>query len=212
MTPQFSESPQDGRREELVAATLRIIARSGVKSATVRAIAQEANVTLGLIRYYFNNKEELIVAAFEQHMTNLIDIAASGSEGDFSSAKRRLAMFVYASVRPPIIDKEVIAVWSAFFQLLFHNEVMRESHKRTYHLLRNQIEQLIRDVYREEGIAADEQQLRLLSIACNAVLDGLWLEGGVIADEFADNELVDTVLLSFSRIIGVDLAKSITER
>lgn len=195
------------RKAELVDATLRVIASDGVKAATVRSIAEEAQVTQGLIRYHFKSKDELIIAAYEKHMTNLIDVAARGSNGHYSSAKKRLAMFVQASVRPPIIDAQVIAIWAGFFQLLFHNQPMRESHKKTYHLLRNHIQQLIADVFSEESRETTDKELRQLSIACNAVLDGLWIEGGIIPDEFMTNELVETAIRGFSALTGVELSR-----
>lgn len=201
------QEQSNNRKNELVEATLRVIAAHGVKAATVRTIAEEANVTQGLIRYHFRSKDELIIAAYEKHMTDLISAASHGaSQGDYSCAKRRLAMFVRASVMPPVIDAQVIAIWAGFFQMLFHSDSMRESHKKTYHLLRNHIKSLIADVFEQEGREVSEAELRQLSIACNGVLDGLWIEGGIIPDEFADNELVDTVIRAFSGMIQVDLA------
>ncbi|MGR5239181.1 TetR family transcriptional regulator C-terminal domain-containing protein [Vibrio alfacsensis] len=87
---------------------------------------------------------------------------------------------------------------------------MRESHKKTYNLLRNHIKVLIADVFEEEKRETSETELRQLSIACNAVLDGLWIEGGVIPDEFSQNELVDTALRAFSALTHVDLEQYLT--
>ena len=205
------QEKSNNRKNELVDATLRVIASEGVKAATVRSIADEANVTQGLIRYHFRSKDELIIAAYEKHMTDLIDVAAhSASKGDYSSAKKRLAIFVQASVKPPIIDAQVIAIWAGFFQLLFHNVPMRESHKKTYNLLRNHIKVLIAQVFEEEGRDANEAELRQLSIACNAVLDGIWIEGGVIPDEFSENELVETAIRAFSALVNVELKQYLT--
>lgn len=210
MAPKRRQSRQEMsniRKNELIDATLRVIAAEGVKAATVRTISEEAQVTQGLIRYHFNSKDDLIIAAYEKHMTSLIDVAARGaSDGQFSSAKKRLAVFVMRSVKSPIIDAQVIATWAGFFQLLFHNDLMRDSHKKTYNLLRNHIKLLISDVFQEENRQATEVELRQLSIACNAVLDGLWIEGGIIPDEFSDNELVETVVGAFSALIQVDLS------
>ncbi len=207
-TKSSRQEMSESRKAELIDATLRVIASDGVKAATVRTIAEEANVTQGLIRYHFQGKEELIIAAYEKHMTDLIAAAetASPSPGRYDSAKKRLAKFVQASVLPPIINPEAIALWAGFFQLLFHNEAMRESHKKTYNLLRLHIKALISDVLEEEELAISETQLRGLSVACNAVLDGLWIEGGAIPDEFSDSELVNVAVDSFSRIIGVELS------
>ncbi|CAH0529870.1 TetR/AcrR family transcriptional regulator [Vibrio hippocampi] len=194
------------RKAELIDATLQVIAREGVSAATVRSISEQANVTQGLIRYHFTNKDELITAAYEKHMTDLIDLAAhSTSDRRCSNAKARLAMFVRASVIPPVVDTQVLAIWAGFFQLLFHNEPMRESHKKTYHLLRRHIQTLIADVLEEEKRTTSEAELRILSIACNAILDGIWIEGGIIPEEFGQNELIDTVINAVSAIIQTDL-------
>jgi len=63
----------------------------------------------------------------------------------------------------------------------------------------------VSDVFVEESRETTERELRQLSIACNAVLDGLWIEGGIIPDEFLVNELVETAIRSFSALIGVAL-------
>lgn len=50
----------DQRREELAAATARVIARSGVDAASMREIAAEAGWTTGTLVHYFANKHELL--------------------------------------------------------------------------------------------------------------------------------------------------------
>ncbi|HEY7633361.1 MAG TPA: TetR/AcrR family transcriptional regulator [Thermoleophilaceae bacterium] len=50
----------DARREELVEATWRVIARTGTVGATMREIAREAGVSTGLLAHYFADKEALL--------------------------------------------------------------------------------------------------------------------------------------------------------
>ena len=66
--PKFRREPAAQRKEALIQATLSLVAEEGVHGATVRAIADRANVTQGLIRHYFSSKEELIMAAYAYHM------------------------------------------------------------------------------------------------------------------------------------------------
>lgn len=56
----------DGRQRqlELLEATLRIIARDGIRSVKHRAIAKEAGVPLAATTYYFHDIESLICDAF----------------------------------------------------------------------------------------------------------------------------------------------------
>jgi len=55
-------------RKKILDATLSVIARDGVRGATHRAIAREADVQLSLTTYYFKDLNELISLAFESLM------------------------------------------------------------------------------------------------------------------------------------------------
>ncbi|HEV7980808.1 TetR/AcrR family transcriptional regulator [Amycolatopsis sp.] len=50
----------DDRREELVEAAIRVMARDGVAKATTRAIVAEADMTLGVFHYCFDSREQLL--------------------------------------------------------------------------------------------------------------------------------------------------------
>lgn len=53
------------RREVVLEATLRVIARSGVDAATHRAVAAEAGVALASTTYHFASKSDLVRQALE---------------------------------------------------------------------------------------------------------------------------------------------------
>jgi DNA-binding transcriptional regulator YbjK len=55
-------------RQRILEATLRVIARDGVRGTTHRAIAKEADVQLSLTTYYFRDLNELISLAFRMFM------------------------------------------------------------------------------------------------------------------------------------------------
>jgi AcrR family transcriptional regulator len=64
---QLCENPRvpkvvdhDARREELARAVRRVVVRSGVEGATVRAVAAEAGWSMGSLRYYFRTQGELL--------------------------------------------------------------------------------------------------------------------------------------------------------
>jgi AcrR family transcriptional regulator len=57
--------PQAERREELIAAAVRVIARGGVSRATARAIVAEAQMPLGAFHYIFGSHDELMSAVIE---------------------------------------------------------------------------------------------------------------------------------------------------
>jgi AcrR family transcriptional regulator len=53
------------RREQLVAAAIRVMTRDGVVKATTRAIAAEAGMPLGVFHYAFRSKAELMAVVTE---------------------------------------------------------------------------------------------------------------------------------------------------
>ena len=67
---------------------------------------------------------------------------------------------------------------------------------------------LIGDALHESGIATSPTALRSLAIACNATLDGLWMEGGALPDAFAPGELNKIGLEAIGAIIGLDLTNT----
>ena len=64
----YRREGEEKRRDDLIAAAMTLVAEGGPEAATVRAIAARAGVTPGLIRHYFQSKEELTHAAYRQVM------------------------------------------------------------------------------------------------------------------------------------------------
>jgi AcrR family transcriptional regulator len=53
----------DARRDEILAATWRVIARDGLDKTTVRAIAREADCSQGILAHYFDDKDDILAKA-----------------------------------------------------------------------------------------------------------------------------------------------------
>jgi len=71
----------DDRREELVEAAIRVMARDGVAKATTRAIVAEANMTLGVFHYCFDSREQLL----ERVTTTITDRTIAAAREVFTS-------------------------------------------------------------------------------------------------------------------------------
>lgn len=201
----FKRGSSDQRQDDLIEATLSLIASGGPEAATVRNIALEAGVTPGLIRHYFSTKEDLIGAAYERHMTTMRYAAYSPLEQELPGAVARLAALVKASVLPPVVDPRSLALWAGFIQSVQRDAAMKVIHERTYRQFRDQLQELIRDAFLELGQPKSKADLRKLAIACNAVMDGLWLEGSALPDTFEAGELPAIGLASVGAILGLKL-------
>src|SRR5260370_5297768 len=53
----------DARRDEILSATWRVIARDGIARATISAIAREAGCSRGILAHYFDDKADILGSA-----------------------------------------------------------------------------------------------------------------------------------------------------
>ena len=197
----YRREAEDKRRQALIAATLALVSEGGAASATVRAIAERAGVTPGLIRHYFTSKEHLVATAYRQLMVGMTDDTAAVLSYAPTDPHARLAAFIAASLRPPVVDRESVTRWAFFIQETRRSDEMLEIHRQTYLGFRDHLQSLIAALPR----VRTDHELRQLAIACNAVIDGLWLEGGTLPDAFAKNELVQIGIRSISAMLDCDL-------
>ncbi|MFC7449825.1 TetR/AcrR family transcriptional regulator [Rhodococcus daqingensis] len=61
----------DERRATLVMGALDLAKRGGMDAVTIRAVAAQAGVSIGMVQYCFENKEELVVAMANQLVQEL---------------------------------------------------------------------------------------------------------------------------------------------
>lgn len=205
---KFTRQSAASRKEALIVATLDLMAEQGVQAATVRAIAQRAEVTQGLIRHYFTTKEELIRQAYECHMNALTDQAAAvaRAQGD-GTALDQLRGFIAASLCPPVVDDRALALWAGFMALLRHDDMMRAIHERSYLYFRHYLQGLISDALAEAARQVSPEQLFQMTVGCNAVVDGLWLEGSALPDGFEEGALPQIGLKAIGAILDLPLAQ-----
>jgi TetR/AcrR family fatty acid metabolism transcriptional regulator len=97
------------RREELLAAAVRVFARQGYHTCRVSDIADEAGVSHGLVYHYFASKDEVLETIFHENWgplaTAIAGIAATGD--DPAEQIRRVAALVLHSWRR---DRETVRV------------------------------------------------------------------------------------------------------
>ena len=60
-TVQGSEGDEPGRRNQIVRAAAAVLGRQGYAETSLKDVAREARVAPGLLHYYFDSKEELLL-------------------------------------------------------------------------------------------------------------------------------------------------------
>ena len=64
----------EDKRRQILAAAVRVFARSGYHGARVGDIAEEAGVAHGLLYHYFSSKEEVLATVFRENWRALLEI------------------------------------------------------------------------------------------------------------------------------------------
>ena len=131
--PRYERQLPEQRRQELIDATIECLKRYGHEGLSMRAIASEAGVSLGLINHHFPNKDELIAAAYRHFNNELVGgLKAAVAEGTQASPRARMRAFFQASFSRPNLDPEALAVWVVFWGMYRHSPLIQGVHRESY--------------------------------------------------------------------------------
>ena len=133
-------------------------------------------------------------------MDGMTDKGADALEGVGADPEERLAAFVAASLRPPVVDARAVGLWAGYLHNVQCDAALLALHEKGY--LRYRDTPAGPDRGTASAPDVPSARLRREAIACNAVIDGLWLEGGVLPQGFGPGELVRIGLMLGRRPAG----------
>lgn len=76
--PRRQRLSEESRREQIIQATLTVVAQQGYEQASLSRIARQAGVSKGLVSHYFDDKDDLMEAAVRITANGLRDRIAAG--------------------------------------------------------------------------------------------------------------------------------------
>ncbi len=115
ITPkENSQALQQERKRLLIDATMTSIARQGFSNLTLSRIAGHAGLTAGIVNFYFNSKEALLLETLKSVAEEFDHTVYSALDRAGSSPAERLRAVVLASLAPEITEPRKVAVWYAF--------------------------------------------------------------------------------------------------
>jgi AcrR family transcriptional regulator len=164
----FTREAPDARRQSLIEATARCLARNGAAGTSVRTICTTAGVSPGLLRHYFDGIDDCIAAAYRwtgDRVQAALDEAVAVAP---PNPRARLLAYLTASFAPPIADPDLLATWLAFWSLTKTDPRIATLHADIYRDYRSGLETLLTAL-----VPGDH---RLTAVALTALVDGLWLE------------------------------------
>ena len=179
----------EARRQELILAAIRSVARHGVNGATVESICSVAGASTGLIRYHFGGKGKLLAAAYREiakrFMAAIRTLEARREEDPLS----QLQAFIDIIHDPTQIGDDLASAWFGLWHAAKHEADLLAINREWYAEYRAYLTTLIERAARQRGAEVDAGQAAYGLIA---LTDGFWQELMIDPHAF-DPELARTI-------------------
>ena len=167
-------APPAERREQLIQATIRSVARHGLPDTTIATVAREAGLSQGIINLHFRSKEGLLIATLRylaDEYRNACRAAAAAAE---VSPREGLLAMVDLDFRRNICVRDKLAVWFAFWG----ERRFRPTYRRICAARDRSYDDMVRAMCArlcEQGDYPDVEPA-LVADGLSALTDGLWLD------------------------------------
>lgn len=186
--PRFSRQLAQDRRRTLIEATIASLKKEGHEGLSVRRIAAEAGVSLGLINHHFPSIDELIAEAYRHFHNGLVASLRSAVDKAPAAPRARFTAFLKAAFSPPTLEPEALTIWVVFWGLYRHSKEIQHVHRETY----QEYVALVRSLLSELTTGGEKPRLnlRLTAIGLTAMIDGLWLEWCLDPGSFSPRDAV----------------------
>ncbi|NQU36286.1 MAG: TetR family transcriptional regulator [Actinobacteria bacterium] len=180
----------DNRRREIADAMWRLLANTGRRSITFRALAREAGWSVGSIQHYFGTQDELLSFATAEMLAT---VTARIGDLDFSNASNAKLRAALEEILP--LDEQRTAEARIWFELLIRRNDSEFLNRKV-----NEIDSSVRDLLTEIltarvelGAVHPDRDIATEAARLHALVDGLGLHG--TADPPVDDvEMVRSVL------------------
>lgn len=129
MTPKLGMAPV--RRDQIVRATIRCLARDGYAGLTMKRVAVEAGVSQGILHYYFRDKRAILAAAAERVTADLDRRVAAEARGA-RDARGRLRALVRTCLETAVRRRDFWTVFIEFWGEALHDRRLAAVNRRAY--------------------------------------------------------------------------------
>lgn len=133
------------RREQIVRATVRCLARAGYTRLTMKKVAQEAGVSQGILHYYFVDKRAILTATLAAVSRDLDRRVAAAQSRTGRDPAARLRALVRACLEVAVARPEFWVVFVEFWGEMMHDRRLRQVNAEVYDRTRRLIARLIGD-------------------------------------------------------------------
>ncbi|OCC02012.1 transcriptional regulator BetI [Labrys sp. WJW] len=177
----------DVRRRQLIEATIEAIGEVGFNATTIAEIARRADVSTGLVSFYFGDKDGLLEATL-RHLARQLSRGAAARLRDATTPRARVQAVIETMLGVSQFERRIGTVWLAFWGQVPHSprfaRVQRAYHRRIAGNLAHALLPVLRP-----------EPARALAETIAAMIDGLWLRATLANDP--DGRMARSVATGF---------------
>jgi AcrR family transcriptional regulator len=172
--PRYERQVASDRREALVDATIESLKRYGYEGLSVRRIAAEAGVSIGLINHHFPNKDTLVAESYRTFGRRLAANFESAIAAAGPDPRARLRAYLDAFFSGSNLDPQVLTAWVVYWSLVQVSPEMKAVRDEEGKGYSQVLGQLLSDLAKSRG--GMTMDLATAVTGLTALLDGLWLQ------------------------------------
>jgi len=166
--------PKEVRKEQLIQATMKCIARTGLSGVTMAKVTTEAGLSLGIANLHFESKDKLLLETLEY-------VTAEYSRGqrailesdDYPTRAAQIEALLAFDFSAAVTDKNKMAVWFAFLGEAKSRPTYQRICSRQDSASEADMTALFQATIDEAGYR--DKDAGLLATGYISLIDGLWL-------------------------------------
>jgi AcrR family transcriptional regulator len=162
------ENEEVDRQGRILQAVIDLLGREGISGVSMRAVAREAGVALGLVNYYFEDKTSLIRAALLRMEEQ--DLAMVEPDPELP-AEERLLVALRSVAQPELLTTQYLSLRLQLWALARAHEDFEHINTQAQKRYRAGIARLIRDA--RPDLSRAECNRRAADV--DVVQNGIWL-------------------------------------
>jgi TetR/AcrR family transcriptional repressor of bet genes len=189
---------REQRRQQLIDATMKCIARRGMSSTTLGDVAREAGLSQGIVNLHFESKENLLTETlrfladeYKAHFNKTYEKSGPGPAD-------KLRALMELDLRPSICDRRKVAVWFAFWGEVQSRPTYRKICDERDQYYDDTVERLAGEII----VEGDYSDVTAASVAMvlTSMTNGLWLSCLISPKTFDRHKAMDALLEYLSRV------------
>ena len=166
--------PKAERRNQLIRATIKCIAKKGLAATTMADITNEADLSVGIVNLHFKTKEQLLIETLrfvaDEYKEGFDQIFANeGMQG-----LEKLKAIIDYDFSPKIINRNKLAVWFAFLGEVKARPIYQKICAQHDNEINREICKLFSSLLSKNSKRKND--FELIASAYSALTDGLWLD------------------------------------